>query len=182
MLNKALARTETAYIQLEEPGLQAHSSELKPQRKFLYGWCFTVGLGASITFLVLCANVCLPIWVQKFTDFAETLDDLDGDVDIYSGSCSKRNMIIRWSHMTINTLSTLLTASSACVQVLSAPTREEVDHCHSRGVWLDLVVASFKNLRWISRKRLFPWLLLGISSIPFHLAYEAFFVSKWNAG
>ena len=69
------------------------------------------------------------------------------------------------------------------MQVLSAPTGEEVDHCHSRGVWLDLGVASFKILRWISRKRLFLWLLLlGISSISLHLIYEAFFVSKWGAG
>ena len=82
--------------------------------KFLYGWRFTVGLGACITFLELCANFCLLIWAQRFTGFAETSNDLDGDVvDICSEPCSKRNRIIRWSHMTINTLSTLLTASSA---------------------------------------------------------------------
>jgi hypothetical protein len=46
------------------------------------------------------------------------------------------------------------------------PTREEVDKAHARGHWLDIGAMSMKNVFAISRKRLFLWVLLGISS-PF---------------
>lgn len=70
----------------------------------------------------------------------------------------------------INALSTLLLgASSACMQVLSAPSRDGVDECHTRGVWLDIGVASIRNLRWISHKKVLLWTVLGLTSVPLHL-------------
>ena len=116
MLTRTLVGRSSEYVQLEEPGLVARSSELEPRRKFLHGWRFTVCIGAGVTFLVFWANVGLLIWVQRTNVYTKVSGD--GDVvDKYQGTCPERNRIIRWSHIAINALSTLLlAASSACMQ------------------------------------------------------------------
>ena len=159
----------TGYTQVSLE-LEHVSSTPKPKQKTPQGWRFTVIIGASITFIVLWVNIALLIWAQQRPPQIFDGGDDGGTSNLYTGSCSQRDKIIRWSHIAINILSTLLLgASSACMQVLSAPTRKEIDHCHSRRVWLDIGVSSFRNLRWIARRRLLLWILLGLSSIALHL-------------
>jgi hypothetical protein len=72
-------------------------------------------------------------------------------------------------HVLINVLSTLLLgASNLSLQLVVAPTREEVEAAHAKGTWLDIGVPSFRNLRHISRKSLFIWICLVLSSVPIH--------------
>jgi hypothetical protein len=73
-------------------------------------------------------------------------------------------------HTLINVLSTLLLgASNYTMQVLSAPTRAEVDDAHAKGHWVEIGLVSPRNLRVISRKRQVCWWMLPISSVPLHL-------------
>ena len=73
-------------------------------------------------------------------------------------------------HVLVNILSTvLLSSSSYTMQILSSPTRPEVDAAHSRGKWLDIGLLSTRNLRHINRKRPGLWFILAASSIPLHL-------------
>lgn len=73
-------------------------------------------------------------------------------------------------HFAINLLSTiLLSSSNYCMQCLSAPTRKEVNTAHAKGVWLDIGIPSMRNLRYIDRRRVILWGLLGLSSLPLHL-------------
>jgi len=67
----------------------------------------------------------------------------------------------------------LLGASNFAMQVLAAPTREEVDRAHSKGKWLDIGVPSLHNVRYISKTRRNIYLLLCLSSIPLHLLYNS---------
>ena len=59
------------------------------------------------------------------------------------------------------------------MQCLSSPTRNEIDKAHSQGIWLDIGVPSFRNLRRLSTIRTVLWWLLAISSVPLHLLYNS---------
>lgn len=59
------------------------------------------------------------------------------------------------------------------IQVCCAPTRREVDHAHAKGCWVNVGCFGWRNLRFISRKRIILILILGISSIPLHLLYNS---------
>jgi hypothetical protein len=75
-------------------------------------------------------------------------------------------------HLAINILSTIILAgSNYTMQCLSAPTRSEIDAAHSpkHAVHLDVGILSIRNLNYISVRRTFLWLLLGLSSLPLHL-------------
>lgn len=74
------------------------------------------------------------------------------------------------AHLAVNILGViLLSASSFSMQVLSAPTRREVDLAHAKHTWLDIGIASMRNLKFIERKRYWLWLCLAFSSVPLHL-------------
>jgi hypothetical protein len=89
---------------------------------------------------------------------------------IYEGSCDKSKQMDTWIHLLINALSSaLLAASNYTGQVLSAPTRRDVDRAHAKQVWLDVGVPSVRNLRRISGIKSFLWGLLVLSSLPLHL-------------
>lgn len=55
------------------------------------------------------------------------------------------------------------------MQVLNAPTRQEMDRAHATGQWLDVGILSVHNLRKISRNRAALCLVLAASSLPLHL-------------
>ena len=127
-----------------------------------------VTLCASTAAIVLFMNIGLIIW-------ASTKNGLDnGLTTIQSGSCQKTKDLSLWLHLIINALSTILLASSNyCMQILSSPTREEVDRAHSRHIWLDIGVFSVRNLRSIARSRVILWWLLAFSGVPLHLLYNS---------
>jgi hypothetical protein len=92
-----------------------------------------------------------------------------GVISLYEGECAWTKRVNTGAHVCINILSTfLLGASNVCMQLLAAPTRDEVDAAHQRRVWLDIGIPSWKNLRNIKRSRVWVWALLGLSSIPLH--------------
>ncbi|KAL9626699.1 MAG: hypothetical protein Q9164_007815 [Protoblastenia rupestris] len=71
----------------------------------------------------------------------------------------------------------LLSSSNYCMQILSAPTRKEIDNAHARRKWLDIGVPSVRNLKNVARKKVVMWWLLGLSSLPLHLMYNSVFYS-----
>lgn len=73
-------------------------------------------------------------------------------------------------HILINILSTgLLTSSNYCMQLVCAPTRQDINRLHARGTYFDIGILSFRNVRHIARPRALLWLMLAASSIPLHL-------------
>ena len=60
-------------------------------------------------------------------------------------------------------------ASTAFIQVLSAPTREEVDKAHAEGKSLHIGVFGLANLSYIPKRRWTLIVLLILSSMPLHL-------------
>ena len=93
----------------------------------------------------------------------------EGIATIYTGNCTFASRLTTGLQLLINILSSsLLGASSYCLQRLVAPTREEIDKAHKKGKSLDLGVLSLRNLPNISKRRLTVWLLLAASSLPLH--------------
>jgi len=91
---------------------------------------------------------------------------------IFKGSCDRAEWWMRTSHVAINVLSSIvLGASNYAMQILSAPTREEVDRTHERKEWLYIGTQALRNFRFISRSRIVLWVLLALSAIPFHIMY-----------
>jgi hypothetical protein len=116
--------------------------------------------------LVLFVNVSVAIGIVVHFGAEEGLSIL------YQGKCNHVSQINFGIHLAINVLGTLLlAASNYCMQVLSAPTRKEVDRAHAQRKWLDVGLSSFRNLGKIRRWRLWVWILLLVASLPLHLVY-----------
>jgi hypothetical protein len=128
-------------------------------------WFTTVFVGFILALLAMIINAGILGWM--YSSFALTEN---GTAVLFSGPCSKTAMITNVSHLLINILSTLLLAvSNNCAQLLSSPTRAEVDKAHKSGRWLHIGGFSYRNIPWIS-----PWRTLGccfliLSSFPLHL-------------
>lgn len=134
-------------------------------RKFHGGWRTTVALGALGSLIVLIINVCLLIWIKAKYHVPDS-----GAATVFEGSCPEKTKISVWCHLAINVCSTLLlSASNNAMQVLSAPTRADVDKAHARGFWMDVGIPSIKNLRIVGWRRVMLWGILALSSIPLHL-------------
>jgi len=134
-------------------------------RKFHGGWRTGAALGAIGALVVLLINVSLLLWIRAKYHIPN-----NGSATVFEGSCSKKTTISLWCHLAINVCSTLLlSASNNAMQVLSAPTRANVDKAHGRGFWMDVGIPSVKNLRIVGWNRVILWAALGLSSIPLHL-------------
>ena len=113
--------------------------------------------------LVLVINVAATVYFKLRW---KTIGDIG---TIYRGDCSQSHRLSSRLHIAINVLSTaLLSASNLCMQLLAAPTRQEIDEAHKNYTWLDIGVPSFRNLRHINKRRCMAIFLLAMSSIPLH--------------
>jgi cytochrome bd-type quinol oxidase subunit 2 len=130
-----------------------------------HGWRMGVLAGCVMSAFVLSCNVAILIAGSQIHGGYK-----QGIADLVSGSAPN---ISRWStaaHLLINVFSTiLLGASNYTMQVLSSPTRNDIDKAHTKRKWLDVGVLSIRNLRTIPRTRAMIWGVLAFSSVPLHL-------------
>jgi hypothetical protein len=121
------------------------------------------GLCASIIVLVCNAGILIYSVVKS--------DRVHGSIaTIMKGNVATTSRISTALHVFINVLSTiLLTSSNYAMQLLCAPTPEEISRAHRNGKWLEIGLMSFRNLRQIEKKRAVLWWLLALSSAPLHL-------------
>ncbi|RSL50194.1 hypothetical protein CEP54_012050 [Fusarium duplospermum] len=106
---------------------------------------------------------------------------------IFQGTCAKSRSINTWLHLLLNAYSTAILASSNFfMQVLTSPTRSEVDKAHSDNVSLKIGVQSMRNLYRAPRFRWVCWLLFFFTSFPLHLFLNSaifpteYMSSDWN--
>ena len=128
------------------------------------GWRFGVLSFAVWASIVLLINVAATI-------AGLTIPSNEKGV-FFEGDCVYVKRLNTGLHLAINILSTIILAgSNYTMQCLSAPTRSEIDAAHRRkpAVHLDVGILSIRNLSYISERRTFLWLLLGLSSVPLHL-------------
>ena len=135
--------------QVQRPFSIFRLSSWRPfQERQLTGWRMGVLIALVGTTLVCLFNVV----VTNYVLFRGTTKS--GYGTIHSGECKKTRGLNVWVHLVVNVLSTLLLgASNYCMQVLSAPTREELVRAHAKRLWLRIGIPSFRNLRYIARGR-----------------------------
>ncbi|KAF2630691.1 hypothetical protein BU25DRAFT_334721 [Macroventuria anomochaeta] len=157
MIRKALKAVDDSY-------------RLRLRQSRFHGWRMGVLLGTCVSAFVLLCNIAVVV-VGSQTGSGY---DRDGVATVMEGN---EATVSRWNtvcHIFINALSTvLLSASNYTMQVLNAPTRQEMDRAHTSGKWLDIGLLSVHNLRIISLKRAALCLILAASSLPLHLFYNA---------
>jgi hypothetical protein len=123
-----------------------------------------------LAIIVLCINVGVTVYSTG------RYGHDDGFGTLYTGTCSNTALINSALHLELNALSTLLLISSNyCAQVLSSPTRTEVDRAHKEHDSLDIGVPSVRNLlkdrtQW---RRRIAWAVLLSSSALLHLTWNS---------
>jgi hypothetical protein len=145
-------------------------AELAPWRKSVRRFAF----GATSALIV---NFIFTITAIKLMKPLDETGRHDGGLPLVgvlleNRSCDEVKRINTAIHILINALSAILLAgSNYCMQVLAAPSREQVDEAHRRGRWLDIGVPSLRNMFKMKGgfKRVTLWLLLALSSVPLHL-------------
>jgi hypothetical protein len=155
--------------ELDEPKTVETATFLEPKTsaksKRFQGWRAGVLTCTLSTCLVFLINISLSLGVLGHLGWGR-----DGQPILHEGQCAKVSKLSTVLHIFINAMSmTLLSASSYCMQCLSAPTRRELDSAHERQSWLDIGVLSPRNIISVSRSRQIRWLILGLSTIPLHL-------------
>lgn len=131
------------------------------------GWQASSKIALSCATLVLVANVAMTVAIV-----AGGHNMMEGVYMVYWGSCKSTETRDTWVHLALNLVATILLASSNyCMQLLSSPSRSEVDKAHAKRKWLDIGIPSVRNLSSLRKKKVILWWILGISSIPLHLVY-----------
>jgi hypothetical protein len=129
------------------------------------GWRMGIIIGSCMSFMVLGINITiLIVGATRGKGFE------NGFAVPMSGAANDMSWWSSAMHIVINALSTiLLAASNYTMQVLSSPTREDIDKAHAKHEHLDIGVLSVRNLTRIPRRRLVLFILMGMSTIPIHL-------------
>jgi len=118
----------------------------------------------------LCVFLVNLIWTSYAINGYEPVADGYFAGILFQGSCSTTRKLDLWLHLLINILSSLLLwSSNFCMQILAAPTRDEVDKAHAEGKWFDIGIVSFRNLWQVNHTQSAAWRNLAISSTLLHL-------------
>lgn len=147
----------------EGPSANITSRKRKPR---FSGWKFGVIVCAATVGVVLVLNIVAIVLVATRYEFR------DGLYIIHDGSCSYTKRLNMLLHLGINIIgAVLLAASNYCMQGLSSPSRAEVDEAHKSRKYLDIGIHGLRNIfaGYIDRRKVWLWVLLGLSSLPLHL-------------
>ncbi|KAF5662420.1 hypothetical protein FHETE_7966 [Fusarium heterosporum] len=93
---------------------------------------------------------------------------------LYQGPCSTSQKINISVHLLLNVFSTLILASSNFfMQIINAPSRDDLDRAHARSGWVNIGVPSMRNFLYLGPAKFACWFVLACSSIPIHLFFNS---------
>ncbi|CRG91207.1 hypothetical protein PISL3812_08255 [Talaromyces islandicus] len=108
---------------------------------------------------------------------------IHGNVFIYQGDCGRSRVVDITLHLIINIVSSLVLASSNFfAQILSSPTRDEVDKIHASKRAIQIGNTSINTVFRISPIKTVLLVLFFLSSLPFHLFFNGSIFSTSYAG
>ncbi|KAL4864026.1 hypothetical protein BDV12DRAFT_201528 [Aspergillus spectabilis] len=148
--NRSVEQSDFGRIGLLSPFLP----QIDPENPRAQGWSWyftrqhrSLALQLTLTVIIFLLNLSVTIWAILKQGIA------GGTGLLYQGNCTKVEAMGSGLHLVVNVLSTaILGASNYCMQILVAPTRNEVDRAHASKHSLDIGIPSFWNLLRISRR------------------------------
>ncbi|KAK4225349.1 hypothetical protein QBC38DRAFT_267411 [Podospora fimiseda] len=145
-------------------------------RGCLAGWRAGVAINTFLAFLMLIAGfVCLILAISR-------APIMDGRSALFSGSCDTASKIDWGVHSAINIFALALIAGANYVfQVLSSPTRAEINEAHRKWTWLHIGIPSFRNLLHIDKGRVFLSLVLLLSAVIVQVIYNSVLLTTITA-
>ncbi|KAI1112993.1 hypothetical protein F5Y14DRAFT_419253 [Nemania sp. NC0429] len=132
------------------------------------GWKRAARVNCAVLIITSLILVPLSITAASYDNFQTIL--------ILGGDCAGMlipavNLAL---HLLINILSTLVLASANFfMQVLNAPSREELDYAHSKGFWFAIGAPSARNILMLPQFKKWCWVALLISSVPIHVLFNS---------
>lgn len=137
-------------------------------KKLAVGWRGGVTLNVLLAFTILVAVfVSLILAISKASLFA-------GESVIFSGSCTIALNINQGLHAAVNVFAVVTIAGANYVfQVLSSPTRAEVDAAHKQRKWLDIGIPSVRNFAHISASRTILAIVILFAALATQVIYNA---------
>jgi len=131
---------------------------------FISGWRAGLVRSFLLSLIALLANIAIYTWLFR------TYDAGAGTATLKSGPCSMIRNANTGIHAALNIISTLiLGASTYAMQGITAPTRDEVDVAHAKGQWVEIGAPSLRSLLHVRRRNAWIWMILAVTSMPFHL-------------
>ncbi|KAG9253452.1 uncharacterized protein F5Z01DRAFT_623591 [Emericellopsis atlantica] len=101
--------------------------------------------------------------------------DERGTGTFFWGDCSSIDTTDRAVHVALNIVSSLfLGVGHYCMQILVAPSRQELDSAHRKGKAMEVGVPSLKNLVRIKPKRAVAWVMIGAIATLLHVFWNSF--------
>jgi hypothetical protein len=172
IIGKHQGSTTSTFDSFESGTLHNSPSQTKRRHKSHLGrekWRIGASIAALVATLTALINLSIGAWATSLMGVSNPFSS-GILVEIFHGDCKRASTMNTWAHLAINIVSTgLLAGSNYCMQCLVAPSRADIDRAHRQFKWLDIGLPSVRNLRYISARRRWLWVLLASSSVPLHL-------------
>ncbi|KAH7326306.1 hypothetical protein B0I35DRAFT_422380 [Stachybotrys elegans] len=155
-------------LRLYEDLEKAQSRSPRYLKRIMTGWRGGVALNWLLAFVILLtASVCLMVLLIR----ARTLPPHS---TLRTGQCGTIRNFNTGMHLIFNVVAVILLAGASYVfQVLTSPTRSEIDAAHMRRQYLDIGIPSFRNLILISRTRALLATMLLPLAVGSYVIYNA---------
>ncbi|EEP78515.1 predicted protein [Uncinocarpus reesii 1704] len=142
------------------------------------GWRRTAVINTICIFIFTVLTISLLAWSSSRSG------SVNASLILYRGNCATSKNINLWLHLVLNVFSTgVLASSNFFMQVLSSPSRSEVNAAHKDDTPLEIGVPSLRNLFYISYYKKVLWALFLISSVPIHLFFNSvIFATDYQGG
>jgi hypothetical protein len=106
---------------------------------------------------------------------------------LFEGSCERVSTLSTIYHIGLNIISTgILASSNFFMQIVSSPSRKDIDNNHAWLRSLSIGLSSPTNIPVLPRKKQICWAILLLSSVPIHLFFNSAIYStsyqstSWN--
>ncbi|KAF7550537.1 hypothetical protein G7Z17_g5652 [Cylindrodendrum hubeiense] len=145
-------------------------------KRLTSGWRGGVTLNALLAFLVFVAAIlCLALAGAKGKISGGGSSVVDGDAGKVRGA--------NWGvHAVVNVFAIVLIAgANYVVQILSSPTRCEVDIAHEKSTWVDIGIPSLRNLGLISSTRAALSAILLVIAVGSQIIYNSLIFTTHSA-
>ncbi|ROT41134.1 hypothetical protein SODALDRAFT_376843 [Sodiomyces alkalinus F11] len=165
------ARRAMSPAQLEKAAPNDDGHRARGLRRWIIGWKGGVILNAATGALIL-----LPTVVFFVTALSR---HQGGEARLLEGSCELVRRLDFGLHAALNFfVVVVLMGANYAYQVLTSPTRVEVDMAHARKKWLDIGIPSLRNLAFVAKRRAVLATTLLVAGVVTPVMYNAVIITK----